>query len=336
MNSSPIQKDILMASPYFLITIDTEGDNLWSYSTTVKTENAGFISRFQALSEKYGFKPTYLANYEMANSEMFQKFGKKLLQEKKGEIGMHLHAWNCPPSFSLTVNDDLHKPFLIEYPIEAMKEKISFMTKHLETIFEVKITSHRAGRWAFNETYARMLNEEGYLVDSSVTPHFSWKNDMGDPNGSGGCCYLNFPEEPYQLSLENIKRQSEQNILLEVPVTVTYLNKFWVSGLRSLFKEGSLPARALNRTFAYPVWLRPNGFNLENMLAILRKVVIKKWTCAVFMLRSSELMPGGSPYFPDPNSVEKLYNDLEILFKTASEYFRPATLTEFFYSRLNQ
>lgn len=325
-----------MDSPYFLITIDTEGDNLWSNSTTIKTENAGFIPRFQALSEKYDFKPTYLTNYEMANSEMFQKFGKKLLQEGKGEIGMHLHAWNCPPAFSLTDNDDLHKPFLIEYPIEVMKEKISFMTKHLETIFEVKMTSHRAGRWAFNEAYARMLTEAGYLVDSSVTPHFSWKNDMGDPNGLGGCCYLNFPEEPYHLSLEDIRRRSGQNNLFEVPVTVTYLDNFWVSWLRSLFKEGSLPARALNRTFTYPVWLRPNGFNLENMLAILRKVAIKRWACAVFMLHSSELMPGGSPYFPDPNSVEKLYHDLEILFKNASEFFRPSTLTEFYYSRLKQ
>ena len=83
--------------PSFLITIDTEGDNLWSAPATITTHNATALPRFQALCQSYGLKPTYLTNFEMANCPDFQEFGRDLLKHGAGEIGMHLHAWNSPP-----------------------------------------------------------------------------------------------------------------------------------------------------------------------------------------------------------------------------------------------
>lgn len=46
---------------HFIITVDTEGDNLWEYKkgTPIGTENAKYLPRFQSLCEKYGFKPVY-------------------------------------------------------------------------------------------------------------------------------------------------------------------------------------------------------------------------------------------------------------------------------------
>ncbi len=37
-------------TPRFLITIDTEGDNLWSLPREITTSNAKFLPRFQNLS----------------------------------------------------------------------------------------------------------------------------------------------------------------------------------------------------------------------------------------------------------------------------------------------
>lgn len=44
---------------YFIITIDTEGDNLWTYKkgNQVGVENIKYIPRFQELCNKFGFKP---------------------------------------------------------------------------------------------------------------------------------------------------------------------------------------------------------------------------------------------------------------------------------------
>ena len=86
--------------PSFLITIDTEGDDQWSRRGEVTTENARFLPRFQELCERYGLKPTYLTNYEMAKSPAFQPFGREVLRRGTAEIGMHLHAWNSPPPIS--------------------------------------------------------------------------------------------------------------------------------------------------------------------------------------------------------------------------------------------
>ena len=62
----------MVTRPAFLITIDTEGDNLWSRPRTMTTRNAEYLPRFQELCETYGLKPTYLTNWEMTNSPAFQ------------------------------------------------------------------------------------------------------------------------------------------------------------------------------------------------------------------------------------------------------------------------
>ena len=69
----------------FIITIDTEGDNIWSRSIDVKVENAKYLIRFQNLCDKYGFKVTYLTNYEMAESKDFIKLGKSIINNNTGD-----------------------------------------------------------------------------------------------------------------------------------------------------------------------------------------------------------------------------------------------------------
>ena len=103
-----------MQKPAFLITIDTEGDNLWQKNDSITTENAKYLPRFQAVCEKYGFKPVYLTNYEMAIDPFFIEFGQDVIARGTAEIGMHLHAWNSPPETPLTDNDWRYKPYLIE------------------------------------------------------------------------------------------------------------------------------------------------------------------------------------------------------------------------------
>lgn len=89
--NSPKDDGIDMAGqPSFLITIDTEGDNLWSRPRVITTRNAAFLPRFQALCEKFGLKPTYLTNYEMAISQEFVEFGRDSLRGGAAEIGRSL------------------------------------------------------------------------------------------------------------------------------------------------------------------------------------------------------------------------------------------------------
>ncbi|CAK8740280.1 hypothetical protein SODG_003723 [Sodalis praecaptivus] len=185
-----------MATPAFIITIDTEGDNLWQNHGHITTENARFLPRFQAFCEKYRFKPVYLTNYEMAMDDAFVDFARDAIARGNAEIGMHLHAWNSPPAHDLTGNDGRHKPYLIEYPEAVMREKILFMTQLLEETFQTKMLSHRAGRWAFDERYAAMLLELGYQVDCSVTPRVDWRRSPARRQGRAAAITVIFPIAP--------------------------------------------------------------------------------------------------------------------------------------------
>jgi hypothetical protein len=314
-----------MHSPAFLITIDTEGDNEWANPRPITTHNARYLPRFQSLCERFGFKPTWLSNYEMALCPAFVRFGRGVLSRNAGEVGMHLHAWSNPPISRLTRDDFSTHPYLIEYPTPIMGAKIAFLTELLEQQFGEKMRSHRAGRWAFNAEYAALLLENGYTVDCSVTPLVSWRQHLGDPQGIGGSDYRDFPCQPYFLDLNDLRRAGSST-LLEVPTTImpSPLARWAPWAYAS-----PLSRRIANRLSEPLHWLRPQGANLRQMLGVVRRALKEGRSHLAFMLHSSELMPGGSPNFPDVASIEALYEDLEALFSVASRHFQGQTLSEF-------
>lgn len=315
--------------PGFIITIDTEGDNLWARPEKVTTNNAKYLPRFQELCEKYRLKPTYLTNYEMANSSRFQEFGKDIIKRNSGEIGMHLHAWDMPPSFELT-NDDSHfHPYLIEYPEKIIREKIKFMTDMLENIFQKKMVSHRAGRWSFNKTYAGILVEHGYKIDCSVTPLVSWQEQLGDPNRNGGTDYSKFPSEPYYINMSDISL-SGNSPLLELPMSIFKLSPPFINMLRNVFRKIVPVRKLINYFYEEVTWLRPKTDNLRHIKKVLDHAIRNNIQYIEFMLHSSELMPGGSPSFKTEKSISMLYDNMERLFDAALNSFEGCTMLEFY------
>lgn len=321
-----------MESGAFLITVDTEGDNLWAKPRSVTTYNASYLPRFQALCEKYGLKPTYLTNWEMARSDEFQSLGRDVLARGVGEIGMHLHAWNSPPIVPLTENDNRHAPYLIEYPLEQIRQKVRVMTQTLEETFGLKMLSHRAGRWSFNEQYARVLAENDYRVDCSVTPHVSWAFCKGAPSGRGGTDYSHFPESQYFLDLSDISKPGDSP-LLELPVTIlkTRRHPGIVESARRKLSGSFYGTIVMRRLFPDVQWLMPNGRNGPAMLQIVETARREGRPYIQMAIHSSELMPGGSPKFPTRESIDRLYDDLEALFSSATRHFRGQTLADYYH-----
>lgn len=318
-----------MSETPFIITVDTEGDNMWARPREITTRNAAFLPRFQALCERYRFKPVYLTNHEMAMSDLFVEFGRDVIERDAGEIGMHLHAWNSPPLYSLTGDDFRYQPYLIQYPAAVMKEKIRTLTALLEDRFGRRMVSHRAGRWAFDGRYAAMLLDAGYRVDCSVTPGVDWSAHPGAPAGRSASNYTGFPERPYFFSPSDISEPSN-GALLEVPMTVRcgrlYRQMPWayrVPVARWLAKKIS-PA---------PCWLCPSPLqerrNLNTMITLARQARVDGASHVEFMIHSSELMPGGSRTFQTEIDIERLYAYLEMLFDELSAWCRGVTLAEF-------
>jgi hypothetical protein len=318
-----------MSETAFIITIDAEGDDLWARPRQITTRNAEYLPRFQSLCERFRFKPVYLANYEMAMSDVFVEFARDVVARGAGEIGMHLHAWNSPPLDPLTSDDFHYQPYLIEFPEPVMREKIKTLTRLLEDRFGQEMVSHRAGRWAFDARYAAILLDEGYRVDCSVTPGVDWCANLGDPSGNGGSDYTGFPDRPYFLNSSDISRPAT-GTLLEVPMTTRssglYRRAPWAYRVPLL-------RQAAHRVSPKLGWLCPTQLlekkNLNAMLQVASAARAEAVAHLEFMAHSSDLMPGGSPTFRNASDIEDLYEHLEILFEDLSTWCCGVTLKEF-------
>ena len=280
----------------FIITVDTEGDNLWSfcYGDTVSTKNTEYIPRFQELCEKYGFKPVYLTNYEMAMDDAWVEYSSEKLSEGKCEIGMHLHAWNTPPLFDLpSLYNGL--PYVTEYPTEIIEKKVAEMIHLLKERYHTDIISHRSGRWALNDEYLDILYKYGIRVDCSTTPGIDLKLNRGR-TVSAGNDYSKYPKRPYMM----------KNGILQIPMSTRSIRRFHGATFKSKVKH---------LLFGDKLWLRPLSGSLEELTYLTKKIEKESETpCLEFMIHSSELMPGGSPYFETQNDIENMFNVMDAYF----------------------
>lgn len=302
----------MIKQKYFIITVDTEGDNLWTYKTGEKigVENAKFLPRFQSLCEEYGFKPVYLTNFEMANCPFFVEKAKQWLEKENCEIGVHLHAWNNPPILNLegTYNGN---PYLIEYTDDIMEKKFDIIYNTIVSNFGISPVSHRAGRWAMDDRYFRLLEKYGIKVDCSHTPGINWSNIKGKT--IGGSDYS--------------KVSNNANFIgkvLEVPMTIVKSYKP---------NNGSIKHRLKTMVVGQKVWVRPASSNYKMMKDCIDRVMDDSSIDYVeFMIHSSEVMPNGSPYFPTADSVEKEYKIIRQVFGYAKRCgYIGCTLKEYYH-----
>ena len=296
---------------YFIITVDTEGDNLWSYTkgSEVQTQNAFFIPRFQDLCEKYGFKPVYLTNYEMINSFDYVEYIKPKVLAGKCEVGIHVHGWNNPPFYDLNGKYE-GNAFLVEYPDHIMEEKFKLTYDLIAKAIGKRPRSHRAGRWVMDKRYFKLLEKYDISIDCSFTPSVSWIKTKGESRNFG-CDYTHVPCKTHNIG----------NVL-EVPMSIIKSRRiFNYSNIKSIVRQ---ILRGKN------IWLRPASSSLREMKWLVKSDPNQD-NYVEFMVHSSELMPGGSPYFKTKEDIDKLFSTMDELFAYAvSKGFIGCTLEEFY------
>mgnify|MGYP001768958468 FL=1 len=316
----------------FIITIDTEGDNQWDHGRDLTVENIKYVPRFQDLCQRFGINPTYLVTSEVCNDSYARKLFSGYVERESAEIGAHLHSWTTYPYLDqdgYRENDSNHA-FASELPYDLLMNKLSALTGQIEAAFGRKPTSFRSGRYGFNNDVAKALVENGYLVDSSITPFVSWRNHKGLPSGNGGPDFIDFGPDPCRYSFS-------EGSLTEIPVTI--MPTRWPLTLSKRIPAGyfrhvdnSIALRLMRKLFYgdQPVWLRPvPGTTSGKLESLLDQALRKRLPFVTMMFHSSELMPGCSKYRPDEASVEELYKLLESLFSLlAAKGITSSTLTE--------
>ena len=317
---------------YFIITIDTEGDNQWSEAgrRNITTENTKHLPRFQSLCEEYGFKPTYLTSYEMLGSAFFVDFAKSCLRKATCEIGAHPHAWNCPPHYDLTGDDPRYAPYLMEYPREVIENKMRSLKGILEDTFEAQVVSHRSGRWALNKDYVQVLDSLQFKVDCSVTPHFSWAKRLGDPKGHGGTDFTRFPSKPYFVDLNDISKPGGSQ-LLEIPMTISKDCRLMLERVCGLLRKGSIKESARSLLDGQTTWFRPGITTAKQLLHMTKSCSDAGDDYVMLMLHSSEFMPGANPFSVSAEDVDRLFVDMKTIFESLDQMkVKPVTCSEYY------
>jgi len=317
-----------------LVTVDVEADNQWARGEPLTFDNIAGLPQFQSLCDESGLKPTYLVTYQVASDARSRETLQALVAAGKCEIGAHCHAWSTPPLDSRLDTGQWHT-FLYEYPAETQREKLASLTQLLADAFGQGPRSHRAGRFGIDGTGMQILEELGYLVDTSVTPLQAWSKARGAE--LRGPCYVAAPPDPYHPSVEDVTRPGSLHIL-EVPVTIDFAWPMptWLRARLVRLRSGrdgrpGVFTRLVGKVGpARLVWLRPTFASSAAMMRLSRRHLKEGRSVLNLMLHSSELVPGCSPHIPDQQAMARVRAALRRLFEhwAACPTAEPLSLTE--------
>lgn len=280
-----------MKEIYLVITIDTEADHAvtWTKSDplTFNSVTRSIPDMLEATFKRYGAVGTYLLAIEVLEDRRALEVIKSLREPH--ELGTHLHPDYIEPQRRYSRYEGTYsKDFSNNFAPDIEKEKIGFITKAFTEKVGYEPKVYRGGKFGFGESTAAFLEELGYLVDTSVTPHVSWKN-IGGPD------FKKSPDQPYFV---NTRRGNKK--LLEVPVSIAYLNAF-------------------QRLFNRPAWLRPSFGKISEIKALVDNFIEryreKNRLVLNMMFHTMEFYPGASPYSRTEEDCQRLLKRLESIIK---------------------
>ena len=127
------------------------------------------LERFQDLCDQYNVVPTYLLAYECATRDEALKILKPLSENRRCEIGHHLHVWTTPPfqrAGPTGVDLDWIHAFQFQLPDSLFTEKAECLRQAIEKNFGRSPTSHRAGRWGIDQRTVDWMASTGFIVET--------------------------------------------------------------------------------------------------------------------------------------------------------------------------
>ena len=312
---------------HLVVTVDTEEEGLWggNYPRTENTvENIRGVERFQTLCDRFGIRPTYLVDAPVVEEDWAVDLLRGIQDDGRCEIGTHVHPW-CNPPFEEETTP--RNSYLCNLPEALQRDKIVWLTERIEQRFGRRPTSFRAGRYGLDIVGARILDELGYEVDSSVIPFQNYSPE-------GGPDFSRAPWTPYFVGGDDLRVPQSEGNLLEVPVCVGFnrrdfrraqaIQKFVSSRwLRHGHVEGILDRLGVIRRIKFS----PEQADAAMMRKLVNVCLAQQMPVMVMMLHSSSLVPGYSPYVRNDRQADRFFETLSRTFHHCLEPIGMITAT---------
>jgi phosphatidylinositol alpha-1,6-mannosyltransferase len=274
--------------PILCIIVDAEEEFHWGRPVSARNNTTSSI-RYQKRAHEvfscYDARPTYLVTYPIASDPSAAAVLRDYLADGRCDVGAQLHPWVTPP-FDAESEERLSFPGNLPPALE--REKLHRLAEAVREGFNLQPTVYKAGRYGFGPSTAALLEDEGFLVDTSLIPRTRY-TEAGGPDFSA------FDYGPFWFGA--------RRRLLELPVTraLTGLMAGTMPGvygvaeqkpLRSLRAAGLLARAGLLER----ITLSPEGSDLAAMLRLTRTLLRRGERIFTLSYHSPSLEPGNTPY----------------------------------------
>ncbi|MDR3532250.1 MAG: glycosyltransferase [Rhodopila sp.] len=274
--------------PILCIIVDAEEEFHWGRPVSARN-NATSSIRYQKRAHEvfscYDARPTYLVTYPIASDPSAAGVLREYLADGRCDIGAQLHPWVTPP-FESEAEERLSFPGNLPPALE--REKLHRLAEAVRDSFNVQPTVYKAGRYGLGPSTASLLEDEGFLVDTSLIPRTRYTE-------AGGPDFSTFDYGPFWFGA--------RRRLLELPVTRALTGLLAermpsVYGMaerkpfRSMRANGLLARAGLMER----ITLSPEGSDLAAMLRLTRTLLKRGERIFTLSYHSPSLEPGNTPY----------------------------------------
>ncbi|KKW92583.1 polysaccharide deacetylase family protein [Sphingobium chungbukense] len=296
---APAAEDRIALDPAFgtrfMLFVDTEEEFDWDapFSRTRHGVTAiDGMARGQAYFAAAGVKPVYVTDYPVVDSDAAVDMMGRWLADGTADIGAHLHPWVNPPHVEDVTAANSYVGFL---PEAVERAKLEVLCQRIADRFGQRPMAYRAGRYGVGPNSARLLEEAGFRLDSSVRSRFDYSAQHG-PDFQG------LPQHPYWTG--------PNRALVELPLSTAFVGLLRGGGER-LYRaaQGMGPmagalarARMLSR-----VPLTPEGIPAREAVQAIDALIEEGVRVLNFSFHSPTLTPGHTPYVRDEGDRTAFY-----------------------------
>ncbi|MCW5729140.1 MAG: glycosyltransferase [Alphaproteobacteria bacterium] len=293
--------------PALVAIVDTEEDFDWRQPFSrenFSVSSLGNLSLAQDVFQRWNIVPTYLVDYPVVTSDMGQALLGAWSREGRCLVGAQLHPWVNPPHQETVSKAN---SFAGNLPRALERAKLAALTEEIQARIGVRPKVYKAGRYGLGPNSAEILEDLGYLVDTSIMPHT-------DLSAEGGPDYSGFGATPFWFG--------QHRRLLSLPVSRGFAGSLAWAGPRIFprLDRSALTRYAILGPFARlhameRITLTPEGITFDELRRLTESLLAGGQRVITFSFHSPSLSPGNTPYV-------RTERDLKEFITTTERYFR--------------
>lgn len=293
--------------PMLCVNVDTEEDFQWDKGFSrenISTESLEQLPVSHKIFRNYGIRPTYLVDYPIISDPEATEMLRGWAQADECLVGAQLHPWVNPPYEEVVCTQNSY-PCNLNPALE--KSKLSILTKAITEAIGTAPRIYKAGRYGLDIRRIAHLAEQGYYVDTSVTPFRSYSGTGGGPD------FFGFPSKPFWL-------ETQQDVLF-LPATVEMVGLLRHIGRKRLSRHlfsrlasrMHLPGMLARTGLLERIMLTPEGVSEEELLRLLDCMVSDGYKMFCFSFHSPTLMVGCTPYTRNEAELKTFLRRIEVV-----------------------